>query len=315
MTDVRKIDDSDYIEEEGENTLPAKKLQQIVNALSGEVVQLDTDENLTTRILSGSAKFRLMGMSAESFPIDADFQIDRELVFPYNEFDKVLSKISYAVSDDETRYVLNGILLSIREGNIISVATDGRRLALVEKVYSDEDLIDGDVILPIKVVNELGRLNGGDNPLNIKMSDSRISFALGETIITSKLIEGTYPNYRQVIPSDYENAVVFNRDLFLQVLNRVSVVIVDRDDSMLFELSENLMTMSASSTDFGDASEPIDVQYDGPELKIRFNPYYLHETLRNQESDDITIRLNNSMKPVVIYGDEGFLSVLMPMRN
>ncbi|MCJ8332253.1 MAG: DNA polymerase III subunit beta [Lentisphaeria bacterium] len=302
------------IEEDGETTLPARKLGQIVATLSGEKISISTDENHSTTISSGSAKFKIMGMESEEFPKESEFQETRKLTLSSKDFSKILSKIAYAVSTDQTRFVLNGILLSIREGNFTAVATDGRRLALVERIMDDENLVDGDVILPIKVVNELQRVLDGDDELEIRLSDARASFNVGSTYIVTKLIEGSYPNYRQVIPSSFERSVIIPRDKFIEVLNRVSIVVSETSSSIKFSLLENTISLSASSND-GEANEPIEIAYSDEPVDISFNPQYLRDPLRNLECDEITVRFNDEFKPVVIHGDEGFLCVIMPMRN
>ena len=303
------------IEREGETTLPAKKFGQIISKLDGEQVTIDTDDNLTTTIKSASSTFKIMGLDSAEFPMDLDFQEERQLSFPVAEIGKTLKKIAYAVSSDQSRYVLNGIYISIKEGNFTAVATDGKRLALVEKILDDsEDIVDGEVILPIKVVNELQRLLEGEGEVLIKFSDSRASFTIGDTIISSKLVEGSYPNYRQVIPTSFENSVILPRETIESVLDRVSLVVSDSGASVKFALSENLLTLNASS-ELGEANEPIDISFEGEDVNIAFNPDYLRDPLRNLECDEITVRFNDEFKPVVILGDEGFLCVIMPMRN
>ena len=252
------------VETDGETTLPARKFGQIVSTLNGEKVSLTTDENMTTQIKSASANFRIMGLDSGEFPRETEFKEDRSLVLSNQEFGRTLSKIAYAVSTDQTRYVLNGILLSIREGNFTAVATDGRRLALVEKNLEDSDLIDGDVILPIKVVNELQRLLDDDGEMTIKMSESRASFHIGNTVMTSKLVEGTYPNYRQVIPASFDNNVIIPRDSLLEVLNRVSVVVSDSGSSIKFALGENVKRF--------EKHHGVIKDYEQPPIPFNFGP-------------------------------------------
>jgi len=304
------------IEREGETTLPAKRFGQIVGTLPGGDVTLDTADDLSTRITCGPAFFKVMGLDASEFPKEPDFEEDRKITLPAAEFGRTLRKISYSVSTDQTRYVLNGILLSIREGNFIAVATDGRRLALVEKLLEDSDgVADGDVILPIKVVHELERLLDEDGDVTIRFSEARAAFAINTTTIVTKLVEGNYPNYRQVIPASFKNSVILPREKFLEVLNRVSVVVTDSGASVRVALDKGIVTMSASSTEVGEASEPLEASFQGEKVNIAFNPGFLREPLKYLECDELTIRFNDEFKPVVMLGDEGFLYVIMPMRN
>jgi len=304
------------VAEEGETTLPAKKFGQIVSTLpSGEVV-LTTDESMTTSISCAQAHFKIMGMDASEFPKEGEFEEDRKFSLPSLEFGKTLRKIGYAVSTDQSRYVLSGILLSIRDGNFTAVATDGRRLALVEKAIDDADGIpDGDVILPAKVVTELQRLLDSEGELVIKLSESRASFTSGSLVVISKLVEGSYPNYRQVIPSSFSNSLVLPRERFAEVLHRVSVVVMESGASIKVNLEPTRIVLSASSSDVGEANEPLEVPYDGEQLEMSFNPGFLADPLRCLDCDEFTLRFNDQFKPAVMLGDEGFLYVIMPMRS
>jgi len=207
-------------------------------------------------------------------------------------------------------------MLAIHEGNFTAVATDGRRLALVEKIMDGiDESLKRKVILPLKVVNELQKLLDEEGTVELRLSESRASFSIRDTVLTTKLVEGEYPNYRQVIPSSFKNSVVLPREAFAEVLNRVAVVVTDSGASVRFKLTENALELSASSSDLGDATEPMNVAYDGEPVTIAFNPGFLRDPLRTLDADDMTIRFNDEFKPVAILGDEGFLYVIMPMRN
>jgi DNA polymerase-3 subunit beta len=303
-------------ETEGETTLPAKKFGQIVGTLGNGEVHIETDDSLTSTISCGNAMFHIIGLDPSEFPKELEFVEDKKLELSCIEFAKTLRKIAYAVSNDQTRYVLNGIMLAIHEGNFTAVATDGRRLALVEKIMdSVDESLKRKVILPIKVVNELQKLLDEDGTVELRLAESRASFSISDTVLTTKLVEGEYPNYRQVIPSSFKNSVVLPRETFANVLNRVAVVVTDSGASVRFQLTENALELSANSSDLGDATEPMNVAYDGEPVTIAFNPGFLRDPLRTLDADDMTIRFNDEFKPVAILGDEGFLYVIMPMRN
>ena len=221
------------VEEQGETTLPAKTLGQIVSSLPNGDVLLQTDENRTTTIDCNRAHFSIMGMNPSEFPRDGDFQEDLQLTLSRTYLGKTLRKISYATSSDQTRYILNGILLSVKEGSFTCVATDGRRLAMVEKSMAGaEPSMDGDAVLPAKAVTELQKLLDGEGDVTVRISDSRAAFEMAETSVTTKLVEGNYPNYRQVIPGSFERSVSIPRESFSEVLNRVSVVLADSGSNL-----------------------------------------------------------------------------------
>lgn len=304
------------VEKEGEITLPAKKLGQIIDRLPSGDVLIDTDEQHSTRISCNEIRYHLMGMDAAEFPRENNFQEERRVRLPAVAFGKLLRKIGYSVSQDQGRLVLTGILLSIREGNFTAVATDGRRLALIEQVLeSAEPQMDGDVVLPGKVASELQRLLVEDGDVEIRTADARISFQFGSTTLISKLVDGAYPNYRQVVPDNFSNAVVIPREQLALALSRVSLVVTESGSSVKFNLKPGHLLLSAKSAEYGEASEPLEVSYEGQPLVISFNPDYLADPLKFLECDELTLRFNDEYKPVVLLGDEGFLYVIMPMRN
>jgi len=303
------------VDEPGATTLPAKKFAQIVGALPEGEISLETDERELTSISCGKSFFRIVGLDAKEFPKDALFAEDWSFTLGADELRKSLGKVSYASSTDETRHVLNGILLSVREGLLTLAGTDGRRLALVEKTIEGESVPDGDVILPPKVVNEVEKTIDATGPVSIRLSESRVAFAYTGTLVTSKLVEGTYPNYRQVIPASFSHQVAIPRDLFGTVLNRVAMVVSESSASVKMRLENAVLNVSATSNEFGEAKEPMEVSYEGEPFEIAFNPVFFNDPLRHLECDQLIMQFNDEYSPVSLTGDEGFLYVVMPMRG
>jgi len=149
----------------------------------------------------------------------------------------------------------------------------------------------------------------------VRLSESRAAFELPGTLITTKLVEGTYPNYRQVVPESFSQSVTFPRGDFADVLNRVSMVVSESSASVKLKLVDAQMTISAMSNEFGEAKEPIDVSYDGKPLEIAFNPVFFSDPLRHLDCDQLIMQFNDEFSPVALSGDEGFLYVVMPMRG
>jgi DNA polymerase-3 subunit beta len=154
-----------------------------------------------------------------------------------------------------------------------------------------------------------------DGALTVRLTESRASFAFGDTLITSKLVDGTYPNYRQVVPSAFSRSAVFPRELFATVLNRVSMVVSETSASVRLNLQNAMLTVSAASTEVGEGSEPLEISYEGEAVDIAFNPAFLADPLRHLECDQLILQFNDQYSPVSIGGDEGFLYVIMPMRS
>jgi DNA polymerase-3 subunit beta len=302
------------IEKEGATTLPAKRLVNIVRELPASEVEISVDAKNVASIQSGPSFFKIIGLGQDDFPPLPDFEGAKEFRMPQQQLRDGLKKTSYAISTDETRYVLNGIYTSFREGKLTLVATDGRRLAMVEHDLDFPASHETDVIVPTKAVQELQRLLGDAGEVLIRLSDSQISFSIGEHLLISKLIEGNYPNYRQVIPGDSTERVELPRESTLDTVRRVSLLSSDKSNSVKLVFGSNVVEVTANSPDVGEARETMEVAYGGKAMQIAFNPEFLMAPLRNLESDTVYLDLIDEMSPGVVRIDGSFLYVIMPMR-
>ncbi|MFD0895283.1 DNA polymerase III subunit beta [Luteolibacter ambystomatis] len=302
------------IEREGATTLPAKRLVNIVRELPASEVEVSVDAKNVASIQSGPSFFKIIGLSQDEFPPLPDFGGAKEFRIPQIVLRDGLRKTSYAISTDETRYVLNGIFTSFREGKLTLVATDGRRLAMIENDLEFPASHETDVIIPTKAVQELQRLLGEAGDVLVRLSDSQISFTVGESLLVSKLIEGNYPNYRQVIPGDSTERVPLNREAMLETVRRVSLLSSDKSNSVKLVFGENQIEVTANSPDVGEARESMDVAYTGKAMQIAFNPDFLKAPLQNLDAETVYLDLIDEMSPGVIRIDGSFLYVLMPMR-
>jgi DNA polymerase-3 subunit beta len=302
------------IDKEGATTLPAKRLVNIVRELPASEVEISVDAKNVASIQSGPSFFKIIGLGQDDFPPLPDFEGAKEFRMPQPLLRDGLKKTSYAISTDETRYVLNGIYTSFREGKLTLVATDGRRLAMVENDLDFPASHETDVIVPTKAVQELQRLLGDNGEVLIRLSDSQISFSIGDHLLISKLIEGNYPNYRQVIPGDSTERVELPRESVFDTVRRVSLLSSDKSNSVKLVFGSNTVEVTANSPDVGEARETMEVQYGGKPMQIAFNPEFLMAPLRNLESETVYLDLIDEMSPGVIRIDGSFLYVIMPMR-
>jgi DNA polymerase-3 subunit beta len=302
------------IEKEGATTLPAKRLVGIVRELPTSEVEVSVDAKNHASIRCGPSFFKIIGLGEAEFPPLPNFQGSKEFRIPQQILRDGLRKTSYAISSDETRYVLNGIYASFRDGKMTLVATDGRRLAMVDSDLEFPASHETDVIIPTKAVQELQRLLTETGDVIVKLTDNQISFAIGDTLLASKLIEGNYPNYRQVIPGDALERVVISREALFDTVRRVSLLASDKSNSVKLVFSENQIEVTANSPDVGEAQEVMDVIYQGKPMQIAFNPEFLQAPLRALETDDVYLDLIDEMSPGVLRIEGTFLYVLMPMR-
>lgn len=303
------------IEREGKTTIRAKKLLSLVSKFIGDDVLMDCNENHHTRIECGTAKFTLLGLASDDFPVPVDFVPVRKIAFKEAELSRILDQISYAVSLDDSRKVLHGILFSMKENTFTAVATDGKRLALVEKMVDGASGADGDSIIPLKSANEIKRLLEKDGEASIELGEKQASFVTQSFKLTTKLIEGNYPNYRQVIPPAFGKFIDIPRELFIAKLELVSIALADSSAFIKLSFENNNLSFKAASTDVGEGNDFIEIPYTENKIDISFNPDFLADPFRHSAADKVVLKMNDGFSPVAIEGGEGFLYVIMPMRN
>ena len=217
------------IKKGGATTVPVKKLFGIARELASSEIDLEVDDKNFCSIRSGSSFFKIRGLGPEEFPPLPKFTDDKKVALPQEKIRGMLKKTYFAVSNDESRYVLNGIFFSLKEHKLTMVATDGRRLALVDEEVDLPANSQGEFIVPAKAVNELVRLLQDKGDVEINFSENQAAFALkdekaGLTLVTTKLIEGNYPNYRQVIPGEAKERVSFGREELMHAFKRAEIM-------------------------------------------------------------------------------------------
>jgi len=303
------------VEKAGAATLPARRLLSIIRELPATEITLDIDSKNAASIKAGNSFFKIMGLPEEDFPPFPKTEGARLFKLAQKDFREMLRKTAYAMSTDESRYVLNGCLLSLKDHKLIVVATDGRRLALVEQEMEFPKANEIDVILPTKAVNELLRTLGAEGDVEIAIAENQIAFTIGNTYLISKLIEGNYPNYKQVIPSETKERITLERELFLTSIKRVALLSSEKSNSVKLNFSKNGIEITANTPEVGEARESLSVPYKGKEFSIAFNPEYLGDPLRNLDSDLVHFDFTDELSPGVIRHDKPFLYVIMPMRT
>jgi DNA polymerase-3 subunit beta len=302
------------VERPGSTTLPIRRVASIIRELDEGRILVDVNDDDVATVQCGSSFFKIIGLPTRDFPpvpsADGKFcyRIDQ------GAFREMLRKTSYAASLDETRRVLNGVLLAFKENKLTMVATDGRRLALVEHEIEFPPEAETEMILPTKAVSELMRILSNDGDLKIYAQKNQVIFELGSTMLSSKLIDGVYPNYRQVIPSGCDERVTIERELLLSALRRVSVVTTDKSNATRLTFSANQLTISTNTPDVGEGRDTVPVKYAGKEISIIFNPEYVMDPLRNIDDDEVFIEMNDGHSPALLKCSIPFLYVLMPLR-
>lgn len=302
------------VERPGATTLPARRFFSIVRELPANDIHMEVDSKSTASIKSGQSFFKILGLPEEEFPPLPAFQDAKVFTIGQKELRDGLRKTSYAISTDETRYVLNGILFAFKDNKLMLVATDGRRLGLIEIELEFPKSQEIELIVPSKAVNELQRLLTDAGELRMSVTENQVAFEVGDTLLVSKLVDGNYPNYRQVIPGEPRERITIERELFLNAVHRVSLLASEKSNSVKLVFSKNNVDITANSPDIGEARESIAIAYKGKDVSVAFNPMYLMDPLRNLTNDEVFIDLIDEMSPAVIKIPAPFLYVLMPMR-
>ena len=303
------------IESDGETTMPVKKLHALASKFIATELKINCDENNHMQLSCGTSQFKLLGLPAFDFPKAVEFSLLRQLKFKQSDCKRMLSQISYAVSIEDSRKVLHGILCSVRDSSATLVATDGKRLALAEKMAEELSGNDGDSIVPLKAVLETRRLLDGDEAITLELGERQARFVTDSFELSTKLIEGTYPNYRQVIPSSFSKTVVVNTNAFLQKIELVSQALSDNNSFIIFTFEDNKLELQASSTEYGEGRDYMEIEYRDERIEVSFNPLFIADPLRNISDETVSIKINDSFSQVAIEGGEGFLYVIMPMRR
>ncbi|MEM0896987.1 MAG: DNA polymerase III subunit beta [Verrucomicrobiota bacterium] len=299
---------------DGSSTLPARRLSSIIRELPANDIEVEIDKDNIATIVSGPSRFRIFGLSEEEFPPLPTFDEAKEFKIDQSVLKDALKKTAYAISTDESRYVLNGIMWSFKGSNLTLVATDGRRLAMVEIETEFPESHETEVIIPTKAINELQRLLTDEGEVKVLVGESQIGFQINDNTLVSKLIDGNYPNYNQVIPDESKIRITLERETFLRVIQRVSLLASDKSNSVKLSFDDNRIEISANSPDVGEAQETLPVQYEADPITIAFNPEFLMAPLRNLDEDAVYLHLIDEMSPGVLRIEGSFLYVLMPMR-
>jgi len=302
------------VEQPGSTTLPIRRVVSMMKELNEGTVTVEVGEDDEAKFQSGSSFFRIIGLPTRDFPpipiAEGKFcyRIDQGVL------KEMLRKTSYAASLDETRRVLNGVLMAFKNNKLTMVATDGRRLALVDHEVEFPEQAETEMILPTKAVNELMRVLLNEGEVKIYSQKNQVVFEMGTTIMSSKLVDGVYPNYRQVIPSGCDERVTLEREELLRAVRRVSVMATDKSNAIRLTFSANQLTINITSQEVGEGRETIPVKYTGKEISIVFNPEYVMDPLKNMDDDEVYFELSDGHSPALLKCSVPFLYVLMPLR-
>jgi DNA polymerase-3 subunit beta len=304
------------VRQEGGIAVQAKKLMEIIRSLTGDEVHLIQEEPRVLTIRAGRSRFKIHGLPPDDFPTLPAVEEGGNVDLPFASFRRMVSKILFAVSAEESRFQLNGALLKLKDGGMEMVATDGHRLALVEAGLGDGGGNDS-VLVPRKALQELMRIEG-DGSLSYRRGEHHLSFRLGRRELICRILEGTFPDYERVIAKDNDKKIVFDRKPLMEAIQRASLMTGDRARAVRLQFGSDQLVVSAANPDLGEATEEVACTYDGPEFRLGINPDYLAQFLTAVDTDRVRLELKDENTQCVGYPMEGpdarYLCVIMPMR-
>ncbi|MFN2472076.1 MAG: DNA polymerase III subunit beta [Gaiellaceae bacterium] len=304
------------VDGEGRVVVPGRLLVDIVRLLpANDVTILYRPDEGVVELDSGSAHYRLHTLSAEDFPRLPETTGASLTVVDADALANTASRVSRSASRDESRPVLTGILVRFEGGKLVMAATDSYRLSVKETPVEGGPL-DLEAIVPARALAEVTRLAPGAGELELGVLDNQLVFSLSEAgvLLTTRRIDGQFPNYQQLLPETFEHELALPREEFLDVVRRVSIV-SQRNSPLRLRFADGELTVSARTPDVGEASETLPAPYSGEALEIGFNPEFLREGIESVESDEILLRLISPLRPgLIVAPDEDFRYLIMPIR-
>ena len=303
--------------EDGVTTLPVKLLAAAVGKMADGVIEIEVDSDNRARISAGTSVFRLNGISAKEFPALPSVE-GETAILPAKVLREMFRKTGFAMSQDETRRSLQGVNLTFQKGGkVISVATDGRRLAMLESEAEFPETFEKSVIIPKKTVEILLKKLPKDGDVEVTLVGAQLRLHCPGMVIMTKLLDDVYPNFQRVIPTGNDKKIVLDRAELIGSIDRVSVFSAESDSfSMNFKFGNNALVLSSKSTELGDGRDEMAIKYDGEVIEANYNPQYVRNVLDAIDEDEVEFAFSNGQAPVVIRktNDTNYTYVLMPIR-
>lgn len=304
------------IEDEGQIVVPGKLLSDIVRSLPEAAVTLELDKDIMSVRCQQSA-FTVKTLNPADFPKFPTLSIERSISLPAGTLASMVKKVSKAVSRDETRAILTGVLFLIDGPSLRLVATDSYRLAVVERLLDEPIGEDIEAVIPGRAIDEATKLAAAGEVVRIGVSENQIVFEFGETTFVTRRVEGNFPNYKQLIPKEAETTAQLDKEEFLAAVRRVSLMALHNTPLKLSVNHEDqTLALSATTQDVGDASEDLMVKAEGKDVEIAFNHAFLIDGLSSVPTETVLLEVQSALKPGLLRsrGEEDFLYLLMPVR-
>jgi DNA polymerase-3 subunit beta len=303
----------------GAITIPAKKLSEIARELPPSPVKISASGEQRVTIECGRSKFKLLGLPRDEFPTFPTVRFNDSWRVKSGELQKLISHVAFAVSTEESRPILNGVLWELREDRMRMVATNGHRLSKMELPVEASSAPPGDLIVPPKALEQIKRLFPAEEELEIARGENHLGFRSPFTSVFTRLVEGPYPNYEQVIPKDNDRFCLCDKAALTSALKRMSVIASDQTHRIKMSFNTGMLKFSVTTPDLGEASDELPVNYNGDQLDIGFNATYLLEILRYMPTEQVRLTFKAPERAATIepegWDDPAkYLCLVMPLR-
>ncbi|NQT06713.1 MAG: DNA polymerase III subunit beta [Candidatus Omnitrophica bacterium] len=301
------------VSQEGATTVPAKRFTDIIKELPEGEITISAKKNNIITIDCASTYFKINSLPKEDFPKLPNYKNHESITLNQETLKNMLNMTSFAISHDETRYILNGILFELNKDKLTMVATDGRRLAYIEKKLDTKTQKERKMIVPAKTINELSKaLTTGE--VKMYFGENQTTFDTGNVVIISRLIEGEFPRYQQVIPKEQKSKLTVETGRFLAAAKRANLLTNQDSQAIKLDIFKDRVVISKNTPDVGEAREELEAEYKGGDLSIGFNPGYLIDALKNLDTEKIGFEVSAPDKPGVIRTEDNFIYVVLPMQ-
>ena len=307
------------VETPGSITIPAKKLSEIARELPPSPVKVSASGEQRVTIECGRSRFKLLGLPRDEFPSFPTVRFNESWRVKSGELQKLISHVAFAVSTEESRPILNGVLWELREDCMRMVATNGHRLSKMELPVESSSAPPGDLIVPPKALEQIKRLFPAEEELEIARGENHLGFRSPFTSVFTRLVEGPYPNYEQVIPKDNDRFCLCDKAALTSALKRMSVIASDQTHRIKMSFNTGMLKFSVTTPDLGEASDELPVNYNGDQLDIGFNATYLLEILRYMPTEQVRLTFKAPERAATIepegWDDPAkYLCLVMPLR-
>lgn len=304
--------------EDGETKIYCDKFIGIIRNFPDEEIIFEKDNNeIVVRNNTNKINYNLKSIAKEEYPEFKTISDSNYFSIAQSDFIQMINQTLFAISDDETRYFMNGVYLEKNESGLTMVATDGRRLSIISKIFENEIPDFEPIIIPPKILNLVKKISVSEGELNLAIFDNTLYIKINDSYFYSNLIEGQFPNYKRVIPEKQEQSFTFNKLDVLSALKRVDLLVEKNSKKIFMDIQTNSILLSSDKSDFGEAKESIGCNYEGDQIILALNSHYLEEPLRVINSDEVEIQFTSMNKAITIYPipKKDYFHIVMPMQN